>query len=486
MNLSKARKATSAANTIGTTAAAHPPRIMLPLILAGQAMAAMDTSIANVAGPMLHAELGISGPLLQCVVAGYILAYAVFLVTGARLGNDHGYRKIFVLGVALFTLSSFLCGIAPNTAVLIAARLAQGLGASLMVPQVLSLIQNNFQGTSRAKAIGYYSMILGLGSAIGQLLGGLIVTANLFGLSWRPAFLINVPIGIAILCFAKSAIPEVKSTVKRKLDLAGVVLLSTSTLLLIVPLTFGQDTHWAPWTWLSAIAGLFGTIVFVRYEKALPGAGGYPLLDLSAIFVPGIVPGFLIVCLGFIGYGGWLFTIALYLQGGLGRSAMLSGMMFAAYALGFGVSNMKWALLPPAILRWAPVCALGLLAAANLAFGLLVTAYTWVPVPMALALFCAGSGHGLSFGTTVNHMTSRIPPEQAPALSGLVTTTVQLSIVVGIAALGAVYFAVRQGLDAVHAMATVNYSCMALALFGTSCAVALLRHSRPAALPRAV
>jgi MFS family permease len=475
-------KVANIANPGSATALEHPPRIMLPLILAGQAMAAMDTSIANVAGPMLHAELGISGPLLQCVVAGYILVYAVFLVTGARLGNDHGYRKVFVLGVSVFTLSSLLCGIAPNTPVLIAARLAQGLGASLLVPQVLSLIQNNFQGASRARAIGYYSMILGLGSAIGQLLGGVIVTANLFGLSWRPAFLINVPIGIAILCFANAAIPEIKRPARRKLDVLGVALLSSSTLLLIVPLTFGQDAHWAPWTWLSASAGLLGATAFVRHEKALSKAGAHPLLDLSAIFVPGIAAGFLIVCLGFIGYGGWLFTIALYLQGGLGRSAMLSGMMFAAYAVGFGASNMKWALLPPAILRWAPVCALGLLAIADLAFGLLVTAYSWAPVPMALALFCAGSGHGLSFGTTVNQMTSRIAPDQAPALSGLVTTTVQLSIVVGIAALGALYFAVRQGADAVHAMATVNYSCTALALVGVLCAVALLRHARRAAL----
>ena len=451
---------------------------MLPLILAAQAMAAMDTSIANVAGPMLHTELGISGPLLQCVVAGYILAYAVFLVTGARLGNDHGYRKVFIQGVMLFTASSFVCGIAPGTASLIAARLAQGLGAALMVPQVLSLIQNNFHGASRAKAIGYYSMILGLGSAAGQLLGGLIVTANLFHLSWRPAFLINVPIGIGILCFARSVIPDVRSKMKRKLDLIGVVLLSTSTLLLVVPLTFGQDADWAPWTWTSFAAGLAGLWTFVRYEQRLALAGGQPLLDLGAIFVPGIAPGFLVVCLGFIGYGGWLFTVALYLQAGLGRSAMTSGMMFAAYALGFGVSNMKWSLLPARVLRWAPLCAMACLATANLSFGITVLHSTWAPVPMIVALFVAGSGHGLSFGTTVNQMTTRIAAEQAPALSGLVTTTVQLSIVVGVAALGTLYFAVSRIGDAVHAMATVNLCSTALALIGAGCAFVLLRGSR--------
>ena len=447
---------------------------MLPLILGAQAMAAMDTSIANVAGPALHSDLGISGPLLQCVVAGYILTYAVFLITGARLGNDHGYRKVFMFGVALFTASSLACGVAPGAATLVVARLAQGLGAALMVPQVLSLIQNSFHGTGRARAIGYYSMILGLGSAAGQLLGGIIITVNAFGLSWRPAFLINVPIGIAILLLAKSVIPESKNQVKRRLDVFGVASLSASTLLLVVPLTFGQDLHWPVWTWISLAVGALGMSVFVRYEKTLALRGGQPLLDLAAIFVPGIAPGLFIVCVGFIGYGGWLFTIALYLQAGLGRSALVSGTLFAAYALGFGISNMKWSVLPERILRFAPLCALILLGAANLAFGASAYLYSWAPATMLTALFVAGCGHGLSFGTIVNQMSSRIAAAQAPALSGMVTTTVQLSIVLGVAALGAIYFTVAHTGGAVAAMVTVNLCSTALAVVGIGCALLLL------------
>jgi MFS family permease len=448
-------------------------RWMLPLLLVGQAMAAMDTSIANVAAPALRQELGISGALLQAVVAGYILAYAVFLVTGARLGDVYGYRRLFVIGVAVFTGSSLACGVAPTTAFLVVSRILQGVGAALMVPQVLSLIQREFDGADRARAIGYYSMILGLGSTLGQLLGGVIVTINVLGLSWRPAFLINVPIGLLLLFSCGTALPDTRGAIKRKLDIAGVVILTMSMLLVIIPLTFGHEANWQAWTWLSLGCGFLGLSIFVTYEKSLARRGGSPLLDLNAIFAPGVKAGLIVVSLGFVGYGGWLFAIALYLQSGLGFSPVISGFVFTAYALGFGIANLKWSKLPASLLKWTPTAALVAMVFANVLFGLTVMRWSWAPAIMAPLLFIAGSSHGLSFGTAVNQMTIRVPPEQAPALSGLVTTTVQLSIVIGIATLGTLYFALAKATSAVHAMSFVNFAITAAALVAVGCSVQL-------------
>ncbi|WP_232458173.1 MFS transporter [Burkholderia ubonensis] len=462
---------------------AAPHRRMLPLLLIGQGMAAMDTSIVNVAAPALRADLGISGALLQLVVAGYILAYAVFLITGARLGDDYGYRRLFVTGLAIFTVSSLACGIAPGTWLLIVGRIAQGVGAAMLVPQVMSLIQRSFEGPARARAIGYYSMILGLGSTAGQALGGVIITADFAGLSWRPAFLINVPIGIVLLASARSVLPALAEPERRKLDLVGVALLTGAMLLIVVPLTFGHDVGWPAWVWASLAAGVIGIATFLRFERALAQRGGSPLLGLDAVLATGIRPGLAVVSIGFIGYGGWLFACALYLQTGLGFSPMISGFVFAAYAFGFGISNVSWSKLPARLLRFTPAVALIAMAAANLAFGMTARHAGWVAAVMVPLLFCAGASHGLTFGTTVNQMTQRTAPQHAPALSGLVTTSVQLSIVIGVAALGAIYLAVAASgayLASARAIADVTFAIGALALVAIACSLRLATVRAPA------
>ncbi|KVH75225.1 MFS transporter [Burkholderia ubonensis] len=457
---------------------------MLPLLLIGQGMAAMDTSIVNVAAPALRADLGISGALLQLVVAGYILAYAVFLITGARLGDDYGYRRLFVTGLAIFTVSSLACGVAPSTWLLIVGRIAQGVGAAMLVPQVMSLIQRSFEGPARARAIGYYSMILGLGSTAGQALGGVIITADFAGLSWRPAFLINVPIGIVLLARARSVLPALAGPERRKLDLVGVALLTGAMLLIVVPLTFGHDVGWPAWVWASLVAGVIGIATFLRFERALAQRGGSPLLSLDAVLATGIRPGLAVVSIGFIGYGGWLFACALYLQTGLGFSPMISGFVFAAYAFGFGISNVSWSKLPARLLRFTPAVALIAMAAANLAFGMTARHAGWVAAVMVPLLFCAGASHGLTFGTTVNQMTQRTAPQHAPALSGLVTTSVQLSIVIGVAALGAIYLAVAAPgahVASARAIADVTFAIGALALVAIACSLRLATVRAPVA-----
>ena len=242
---------------------------MLAILLTAQAMATMDTSITNVAAPAIRADLGTSGGSLQLVIAGYVLAYAVLLITAARLGNDYGYRRLFRMGIAVFTLASLGCGLAPNTALLIASRIAQGIGAALFVPQVLSLIQYTFEGQERAQVVGYYSMIMAVGVTLGQLLGGLVVTIDILGFSWRPAFLINAPIGLVLFHKASTFLPEVRGPSRRTIDAVGIFALTASMFLLLLPMTIGREFGWPIWAFASFVFGLIGLLAFLMLEMLL-------------------------------------------------------------------------------------------------------------------------------------------------------------------------------------------------------------------------
>src|SRR5207247_1811948 len=172
---------------------------------------------------------------LQLIVAGYTIAYAVLLITGARLGGRYGYRKLWMIGVAAFTVASLACGIAPNAGTLISFRFAQGVGAAMMGPQVFSLIQTTFEGTARARALSFFSAVVALGSVVGQVVGGLLITADVAGLGWRPVFLINVPIGLLLVWAAPKLLPDTRAPRGRKLDIPGLLLLTASVLALVVP-----------------------------------------------------------------------------------------------------------------------------------------------------------------------------------------------------------------------------------------------------------
>src|SRR5258708_9471544 len=192
----------------GRAGRAAAPGVALAIVLTGQAMAVLDTNIVNVAVPSMHATLGASGAALQLIVAGYTIAYAVLLVTGARIGDILGHRRVYLAGVALFTLDSRGCGLAPTTGALVALRFLQGAGAAVMIPQVLSLIQRSYTSPGpRARAMSLYATVISGGAVLGQVLGGLLVSADLFGSSWRPVFLVNVPVGLAGLA-AGSLLPK--------------------------------------------------------------------------------------------------------------------------------------------------------------------------------------------------------------------------------------------------------------------------------------
>jgi MFS family permease len=227
---------------------------LLAVLLAGPFMAQADATIANVATPSIHTNLGASGAALELVIGGYLIALSVLLITGAQLGQTRGYRRVFLHGIATFGVASLACGLAPNTALLVIARVVQGLGAALMFPQTLTGIQLNFEGRERVRAIGLYAIALSVGAAIGQILGGVLVSANIAGSHWRGIFLINVPIAAVTIAAALRHLPADERRTSNRLDLIGVATLTASAGLVVLPLVFGRvgggpygrRSAWAP------------------------------------------------------------------------------------------------------------------------------------------------------------------------------------------------------------------------------------------------
>ncbi|HEX3778914.1 MAG TPA: MFS transporter [Pseudonocardiaceae bacterium] len=454
---------------------------LLVVLLTGQFMANVDVAIVNVAAPSIRDGLHTSGGALELVVSGYSLAYALLLVTGARLGATHGHRRLFLFGLTGFTVASLACGLAPNTAVLIGARLFQGGAAGLMVPQVLTGIQQRFTGAARGKALGAYAIALSGGAVAGQVLGGVLVWANLLGTGWRPIFLINLPIGVATLLLGLRFLPADEPGRRRRLDLPGVAVLSAALLLVVVPLVFGRDAGWPWWTWVSLVAGAPVLIGFVRLQRRIAARGGHPLLNLHILGGRALPWGLASQAAATGTYYTMLFTLALYLQQGLGRSPLYSGLALVSWVAAFGVAGPVLSRLPTErVPRFAPFGCL-LLALAYLAIGLATATGRGSGALLIVLLGFGGLGLGLAYSSMMRHLTESVPAGYASDFSGIVVTLFQVAGVLGVAGLGTLY----QGLAPVGGLApatrafTVITLCFAvIAVFGVVSALLSTRRGR--------
>ena len=414
-------------------------KVLLALILTGQFMAVLDASIVNVAIPTIRLDLRATGADLQLIVAGYVIAYAVLLITGARLGMRFGFGRTFLWGLGIFTAASLACGIAPNSATLIVVRSIQGGGAALMVPQVFSLIQRNFAGASRAQALSLWAATLALGGVVGQVLGGLLVTADLFGTAWRPVFLVNVPIGLVLLVASIRLLPVDHRDPARPLDLAGLVSLAAAVLLLVVPLVLGHEQGWPLWTFVSMAGSVFAVAVFAVVERSVDRSGGAPLIAGRVLRAPGLAAALVAIVLALASYGGFLFTFTQHLQLGLHDSALTAGLTFTPMAIGFAIASLNWRRLPS---RWHDlVIPIGCVIAAvgYTVTGLTVADGTGGGLLLPVGLFVAGFGQGMAASPIITVALSRVAPQDAPDASGVLTTVIQLGLVVGVATFGSVF-----------------------------------------------
>jgi MFS family permease len=457
------------------------PGVILALLLTGQFMAILDVSIVNVAAPTLRADLHASGAGLQMIIAGYTISYAVLLITGARLGDRFGHGRMFRAGLAGFTAASLLCGLAPTTALLITFRLLQGVGAALMMPQVMSLIQHTFGGAARARALSLYSAVIACGAVAGQVLGGLLVSADVFGAGWRPVFLVNVPIGLVLLVSARR-LPVDRGERNRQLDPAGVGTLSAAVLLLIVPLVLGHEEHWPVWGWISLVASVAAFSGFVVVERRLAQRGGSPLISGRLLRAPGLVVGAIALLLTMVNYGGYLFAIALHLQSGLGLSALRAGLAFAPAAAGFAITGLTWRFLPAAWHRRIIPSGLTLAALGDLLLALILRGGATGGMALGLDLLLIGLGLGLAFSPMLTVALTHVPMADAADASGVLVTVFQLGQVVGVATLGTTYLSLVHGPGAhesAHALVMTLVALAATAVAAAGFAVALIR-PRPA------
>ncbi|WP_329564142.1 MFS transporter [Kitasatospora sp. NBC_01266] len=464
-----ARTATPAALPSDAVAADAGPAgrrrsgLLLGLILTGQFMAVLDVAIVNVAVPTMRTDLHASGAALQLVIAGYTIAYAVLLITGARLGARFGHRLLFQSGLVGFTTASLLCGLAQDTGSLIAFRLLQGAGAALMVPQVMSLIQKTFSGPARARALGIYTAVLAGANVVGQVLGGLLVSADLFGSGWRPVFLVNVPIGLVLLVAGQRLLPELPVDRGRRFDLVGLLVLALAIGLLVVPLVLGHELNWPFWGWLMLAGSALAFALFVVVERRIAARGGQPLIHGRVLRAPGLLPAAVAIFLIMFNFAGFLFAFALHLQAGLGLSPLDAGLAFVPLAVGFGLAGLNWQRLPARLHLPLPVLALLGLAGSDLALGQLLRSGGHLGIGAELLLLVIGVSSGASYSPLFARALHRVEVADAADASGVMVTMIQLGSVVGVALLGTIF------------LSSVNYPAPAAtsghALAATTCAM---------------
>ena len=445
--------------------------LMLAVLLLGQFMCVIDVLVVNVAMPSIATSLHASGASLQLVVGGYTIGYAMLLITGARLGDRYGRRRTYLAGVLVFTTASLACALAPDSQVLIGFRFVQGAGAAVLVPQVFSIIQLTFTGPARARALSAYAAVLSAGAVAGLVLGGVVVTANLFGTGWRPVFAINVPLGIVLVLLVPRLVPADERCAipgaTRGLDLAGLLAAACSVLLIVLPLVLGREAGWPAWCSGSVAAGAALAAVFVLIERRVAARGGDPLLNLGVLRAPALPSGLATLAVTQVGYGGLLFAFTLHLQAGLGQSALRAGLSYLPMAVVFGLAGYHWRRLPaaarrvvvPAGLAVSVVAYLGIAAGLHRDIGG-VGALTWA------GLAVVGLGLGLSVSPLLTQSLVHVPAARAADASGLLTTTVQLGQLMGVAVIGSVYLS-RSALS--HAAGS-----SAGAMSGTACWLAAL------------
>jgi MFS family permease len=419
------------------------PRLLLAVVLAAQFMALLDVFIVNVAAPTIGSDLHASGADLQLVVAGYTITYSVLLITGARLGDRFGHGRVHLVGLALFTAASLACGLAQGSTELIVFRLVQGAGSALMIPQVLSLIQRTFTGEARVRALGAYSAVLAVGAAAGQVVGGVLVAADLLGTGWRPVFLVNVPVGLVLLAVGRRVLPrdgQARPERARALDGPGLVLLGAAVSLVTVPLVLGQEEDWPLWSWLSLAVGALVLAVFCGYESRLARRGGAPLVAPHVLRQPGMTLAVLRIAAVMAVNGGFLFLLTLHLQGGLGYSALRAGLTFVPTALVFGVVGLTWRRWPASWQGALIPAGFTLVALSVAGVGLALEGGGHGGAWVYVAYLGVGTGLALAFSPTLTTALAAVRPEDAADASGLLATVTQVGQLIGVAAFGTLFF----------------------------------------------
>jgi EmrB/QacA subfamily drug resistance transporter len=431
---------TTAPQAAPTTGAALTGAGLFALLFAAS-LSSLDMFIVNVALATIGADLGASDAALELVVAGYGTAYASLLVLGGRIGDRFGRRRVLLWGLAGFGAASLLCGLAPSPGLLVAARVLQGATAALMFPQSMATIQAATSGPQKARALGLFGSIVGLAMAVGQVLGGFMVGADLAGTGWRSVFLVNVPMVVIAVLLVRRTVPDTRAQRSAPLDPLGSVLLGAALVALLAPLTEGRAAGWPVWAWASLAAFPVLAAAFFTVQRRGERAGGVPLLPPSLLALQGFRRALPMLVLSVIGFTGFLFTASVAFQQGLGYGPVDSGWATVPYALAFFAGS---AIGPRIAARHdARVLRAGLaIQAVGVALAAWAVAVAWNDagaLALAPGIAVAGLGQGLQMPVLMRLILAEAPPERAGVASGAMGTAQQVSGAVGVALLGALF-----------------------------------------------
>ncbi|NRQ31620.1 MFS transporter [Nonomuraea sp. NN258] len=433
--------------------------LALPVVLVAVFMTTLDFFVVNVAVPSIRADLSAGDAALQFVVAGYGLAYAAGLIISGRLGDLFGPRRVFAAGLALFTLASLACGLAPGAGALVAARVAQGAAAALLAPQVLTLLGAIYRGADRARAFGWYGTAVGLAGVGGQVIGGLLVAADPLGLGWRACFLINLPAGLAALALTRRLVPDVPAAnaTRGGVDLLGAALVAAGLVAVVLPLIQGREQGWPLWTWLCLAAA--GPVLgwFAVRQRRLAAAGREPLLRLDVFAERGFVPGLVAVALLFGASAGLSFVLALYLQEGLRLGPAAAGAVCTALNAGFFVASLRTGRLGALLGRGLPVAG-----ALTLLLGLALLYGAGTPAAVVVSLLFTGAGMGLLMSPLLSSALDGVRKERAGAAAGVLGTVQETGGVLGGTVTSGVFLSALDGgwTAATHAALAVLIACV--------------------------
>lgn len=412
-------------------------------LLAGGFLPPVDFFIVNVALPSIHESLHATPAEVHLVISAYAAGYAVFLITGGRLGDLFGRRRLFLFGMAAFTVTNLICGLAATPTQLLVGRMLQGLAASMVIPQVLASLRAFFTDErTLARAMSAYGIMMGMAAATGQFAGGALVQWNPLDLGWRAVFLLKLPICLATILLAWLVVPETSSGQRVRLDIGGAVLVSVTLACLVIPLSKGRELGWPLWIFavLAMVPGLAAW--FLHHEDRLTRRGGMPLVDSRLLAIPSFRRGVLVGTLFFFTTA-FYFLFGIYQQEGLGVAPLQTGLAIVPYGIGLFIGPLVSA---PLVQLRPKLLAIGM--------GIQVTGYAligwmvWVGevgAMLSCVVFLAGFGQGIAYPRLFNTVLGDIPPDQAGVAAGILNSALQVGAAVSAAALGSLFFSMLDG-----------------------------------------
>ncbi|TDW14983.1 MFS transporter [Kribbella kalugense] len=433
---------------VATPGVTARPQVAVPLnpvalttLIFGAFLPMLSFFVINVALPAIGSDLHATSGELQLVVGSYGIAVATLLVVGGRLGDTYGRKRLFLIGLVGFTVMSLICAIAPSIGVLLVARVVQGAAGAAVTPQVLATITSLLKGEHRARAMAIYGVAGGAAAAFGQILGGVLVEANVFGLGWRAVFLVNVPVGILGVLAATRLIPETKADKAQRVDLVGAALLALTLVLLLLPLTEGRPLGWPLWTWLCLAATIPAVAVLGVHQHRSERSGAAPLIPPTVLRLKAMRIGLLLAVAFFTTFGGFMFVFALATQGEAHMSPLEGGLSLLPMAVGFLITSIYGPRLQVRygaglIVRGWIIQAVGYAVLAVVALTVWPDVNPW---KLAVPMLIAGFGSGLVMVPLMGVVLGQVPPAQAGLGSGILLTSQQTCLALGAAIVGTAF-----------------------------------------------